>query len=121
MVGVQALRDGASRQRQCMPPGRGLDGLEVEPVNRTRTYERLDLLAELRREGFLEAPFFAASAPAAAASSSVSAHVSQARQYCSSRSRNPAARAICARASSAWAGVKNRERVVRSTPRVRTK
>ena len=44
MVGVQALRDGAGRQGQCPPPCGGLDGFEVEPVNRARTYERLDLL-----------------------------------------------------------------------------
>ena len=80
IVGVQALRDGASRQGQCPPTRGGLDRLEVEPVGGARTYERLDLLDELRREGFLEAPFFAASASAAAASSSVSAHLSQASQ-----------------------------------------
>jgi hypothetical protein len=121
VVGVQALRDGARRQCQGPPPRGGLDRLEVEPVTCARAYERLDLLDELRREGFLEAPFFAASAPAAAASSSASAQLSQARQYCSSCSRNPAALATWVRTNCAWADVRKRERVVCSTPRVSTK
>lgn len=43
----------------------GLDGLEVEPLDRTRAYERFDLGRELPLEGRCEPPLLAASAEAA--------------------------------------------------------
>jgi hypothetical protein len=82
------MRDGARRHLQGPPAGRRLDPLEIQPVDGTGPYQRSDLGDDFRLEGLFEAPFFAASVSAAAAPSSVSAHLSQACQYCSSCSRN---------------------------------
>jgi len=66
---------------RCSTARGRLDGLEVQPVDRAQTYERFDLGADFRVEGFFEAPFWAASREAAwGASSWASAHCSQASQ-----------------------------------------
>jgi hypothetical protein len=80
-VRVQSLLDGASRNGERAPARSRLDGLEVQPVDRARTYKRFDLGDDFRVEGFFEAPFLAAScAVALGASNSASAHGSHASQ-----------------------------------------
>ena len=69
-VRVQSLLDGASRNGERAPTRGRLDGLEVQPVDRARTYERFDLGDDFRVEGFFEAPFLAASCEAAWGASS---------------------------------------------------
>jgi hypothetical protein len=77
-VSVKTALDGPGRHLQCATTRRGLDRLEVQPVDGARAYERLDLGRDFSGEGFLEAPFFAASGEAAF--SWASAHCSQASQ-----------------------------------------
>lgn len=56
-VGIQAPLDRACRHHQRAPTRRHLDRLEVEPVDCTRTDERLDLGDDRRVEARLQAPF----------------------------------------------------------------
>ena len=69
-----------------------------QAIDRTRAYERLDFGRDLRREGFLEAPFFAASSEAASPASSFA---SQSCSLVSTSSRTRARKrrysAICSR------------------------
>ena len=77
-VGVETLFDGESRDAQSAPAFCRLDGLEVQPIYRVRTYEHFDLGDDLRVKGFFEAPFFATSfAAALGACNWASAHSSQ--------------------------------------------
>ena len=61
-VGVQVRGDGPPHDLERQPPRRRLDRLEVDAVRRPCADQPLDLGADLRRDGFREAPFFAASA-----------------------------------------------------------
>jgi hypothetical protein len=79
-VGVETALDRASGQLERPAPRRRLDGFEVQAVDRARAYKCLDLGRDLRRERLFEAPFFPTSVSAVTASSSVSAHLSQACQ-----------------------------------------
>jgi hypothetical protein len=80
-IRVEPLLHGPSRHAKRTTAGRCLDGLEVQPVDCARTYERFDLGADFRGEGFFEPPFLAASCEVASgASNSASAHGSQASQ-----------------------------------------
>ena len=53
-VRVEAPLDDARRERQGAPAGTRLDGLEIEPLDRPRPYERPELGGELRLEGLPE-------------------------------------------------------------------
>jgi len=80
-IRVEPLLHGPSRHAKRPLAGRCLDGLEVQPVDCARTYERFDLGADFRGESFFELPFLAASCEVASgASNSASAHGSQASQ-----------------------------------------
>jgi len=74
-----------------------LDSLKVPVVDGPRAYERFDLGEDLGFERRFEAPFLAASPSEAAevASSSDSAHRSQACQYISTSLRNRWPASIC--------------------------
>jgi hypothetical protein len=77
-IGVELLRDGPRGNGQGSPPRGDLDRLEVLDG---ATYERFDLDRDFYLERLLEPPFGAASCEAASgASSSASAHRSQASQ-----------------------------------------
>jgi hypothetical protein len=80
-VGVELALDHSCGHGQRLLPRPQLDGFEAQIVNAARPYERLDLGEDVGLEGPLEPLFSApwASEPAAA-SSSASAHCSQARQ-----------------------------------------
>jgi len=73
-VGVETALDRTGGQLKHLTTGRGLDGLEVHSVDRTRAYERLDFGRDLRREGFFEAPFFGTSSKLASPASSFASH-----------------------------------------------
>jgi hypothetical protein len=77
-VRVEAPLDDARRERQGAPAGTRLDGLEIEPVELARAYERAELGRDLRLEGAAEPPLSPPSAPAGP--SSASAQRSQAPQ-----------------------------------------
>ena len=81
LIRVEPLLHGPRREGERLAARGGLDRLEVQPVDRARAYERLDLGDDLRREGFCEPPFGAAACAAASGASRwASAHCSQARQ-----------------------------------------
>jgi hypothetical protein len=81
VVGVEPLRDRATGDSQRLSACRRLDRLEVDPLGRARTDQRVDLGFDLGLEGFFKAPFLAASSEAAwGACSWASAQRSQACQ-----------------------------------------
>ena len=59
-IRVQARGERLAHDLERQPPRRRLDRLEVDAVRRPRADQPLDLGPELRRDGFREAPFFAA-------------------------------------------------------------
>lgn len=61
-VGVEPVLDGPGGQAQDLTARGGLDGLEVQPIDRPRAYERLDLGGDFARERLFEPPFLAACA-----------------------------------------------------------
>ena len=77
-VGVEAPLDGPRRDLQGLASCRRLDGLEVQAVDGTWPYERLDLGDDFRVEGFFEAPFLA---PSCAVTSTTSSWVSAQRSH----------------------------------------
>jgi hypothetical protein len=89
-VRVEPALDGASGHVQGLAARRGLDGLEVEAVNRPRADQRFDFGGDFTGERFFEPPFLATSVSEAAwaASSSASDHRSHACQYASMSLRN---------------------------------
>ena len=58
MVGIEALCDGPRRDRERPPPGGGLDGLEVQLIDRAWSDQRFDLGDDFRRERGGERRFF---------------------------------------------------------------
>lgn len=56
------MLDGPGGQAQDLTARGGLDGLEVQPIDRPRAYERLDLGGDFARERLFEPPFLAACA-----------------------------------------------------------
>jgi hypothetical protein len=118
-VGVQSPLDRASRDAERAPACPDLDRLEVEPLERARTYERFDLGDDRGIEACLEAPFLAASPgmpPGAARSAwhnpsltSTSSPVSLRRRWYS---------AICSRVFGTALGGMIRVTVLPPTPRV---
>ena len=89
-IGVEPALDGPSGYVQGLAARRGLDGLEVQAVNRSRADQRFDFGGDFAGERFFELPFLAASVSEAAwaASSSSSDHRSHACQYASTSLRN---------------------------------
>jgi len=73
-VAIQSLLDGARCHRQRLATCIRFNGLEVQPIDSARSYERLDLGDDLRLEGFFEPPFLAASCKAASPLSSLASH-----------------------------------------------
>ena len=61
-VGVETPAERSAHDAEGQPPGCGLDGLEVDPVERTRADQPLDLGRRLRRDRGLDRPLFAGSA-----------------------------------------------------------
>ena len=65
VVGVEAPLHRPTGDPQRLSAYRRLDRLEVDPLGRARTYQRVDLGFDLGNEGAFEAPFLAASVEAA--------------------------------------------------------
>ncbi|OGP85360.1 MAG: hypothetical protein A2Y95_02500 [Deltaproteobacteria bacterium RBG_13_65_10] len=106
-VGVEPPFHGPSRDAQHATARGRLDGLEVPVLDGARAYERFDLGDALGFERRFEPPFLAASCEAASgATSSASAHRSQARQYASTCSRNCRPASTCRRATSACSALR---------------
>jgi len=81
VVGVEPLFNRTRRYRKGSASCRRLNGLEIQPIRRTRCNQCFDLTDDFDVESFFEPPFLAASFEVAAgACSSASAHRSQASQ-----------------------------------------
>lgn len=81
VVGVEPLLNGTGCDRKSPAPCRRFDGLEIQPIRRTRSYQRFDFTDDFDLECFFEPPFLAASFEVAwGACSSASAQCSQASQ-----------------------------------------
>lgn len=81
VVGVEPLFNGTCRHRKNPASCRRFNGLEIQPIRRTRSNQRFDFTDDFDLERFFEPPFLAASFEVASgACSSASAHCSQASQ-----------------------------------------
>jgi hypothetical protein len=81
VVGVEPLLNGTGRHRKGPASCRRFDGLEIQPIRRTRRYQRFDFTDHFDVERFFEPPFLTASFEVAwGACSSASAHCSHASQ-----------------------------------------
>jgi hypothetical protein len=80
-IGVEPALDSSRCHLKRLATRSGLNGLEVQSLERTVAYERFNLRRDFRVKGLFEPPFWAASWEAAcAASSCASPHDSQASQ-----------------------------------------
>lgn len=81
VVGVEPLLNGTGCDRKGLASCRRFDGLEIQPISSTGCNQRFDFTDDFDVERFFEPPFLAASFEVAwGASSSASAHCSQASQ-----------------------------------------